>query len=455
MLSFLNLLKERKLQSGTLLIILCALLLTLLQGYTLYEICSNTHKESKETLYNALLAKTTQLNTTVSQTAPFAVFSYRPDDHSVKILKTKIIDSTIVLNEKMDIPLLRCKGTYDARDTNLWNLDTLGGLLKSTFKNQRFTPPFTLHLTDKDETRLATYRYKMLSLPIWTYRFEIPLGFLEHHQLSAKFVYPISHLWSEVWDKAITTLVLSFLLYRSIASLSKQLKREKEISEFRKVSAQRMVHDLRSPMLYIKQILPVLIGGEAAAQKEKIDRCQKKIVSMLDNTNILLSESMNAYKLEAHQELSDVDAIIKKVVEEHQNSYDDKHISITINSQLSEKMNVDPIQIQATLGNLVENAIKYSGPAPCIDIRSWVENDCLLISVKDNGIGIPKSEQKNIFLKEHRVKPKENSIQPKGYGIGLHYVASVAQAHKGKISVESDGKSGSTFTLEIPQKNKK
>ena len=455
MLTFLKLLKERKLQSGTLLIILCVLLLALLQVYTLYEICSNTYKESKKILYNTLLTKTTQLNTTKSKTASYAMVSYNHNTNLVKIQKEGAVDTTIYLSEKMDVHLLRCKGSYDARDTNLWSLDVLGKLLKTTFKNQAFIPPFTLKLSDKNGETLETYEYEMSSVPIWSYRFEIPLGFLEHHQLSAKLVYPISHLWNEVWDKAITTIGLSFLVYRLFRSLNKQLKRAKEISEFRKVSAQRMVHDLRSPMLYIKQILPTLIGTKPAEQKEAIDICQDKIISMLDNTNILLAESMNAYKLEAHKELSDVDKIIKGVVDEHKDSYDDKHISITVDSQLKENMNVDPIQMQATLGNLIENAIKYSGPAPCINIHSWVENDCLMISVKDNGIGIPKSEQKNIFLKEHRIKPKDDSVQPKGFGIGLHYVASVALAHKGHVSVESDGKSGSTFTLEIPQKKKK
>lgn len=100
--------------------------------------------------------------------------------------------------------------------------------------------------------------------------------------------------------------------------------------------------------------------------------------------------------------------------------------------------------------NLVDNAIKYSSGAPDIFVRCFTAGDYLCVSVTDHGVGIPKKYLKRIFRREFRI-PKGKTVRCTGFGIGLSYIKMIAKAHKGKITVSSIYKKGSTFTLSIPK----
>ncbi len=82
-------------------------------------------------------------------------------------------------------------------------------------------------------------------------------------------------------------------------------------------------------------------------------------------------------------------------------------------------------------------------------MSSFCDNQYFHISVKDNGIGIPKEEQAKVFEKFYRIGKKEHSQKGKGFGLGLTYVMWVLKAHKGKVSLSSEPSKGSTFTLSL------
>jgi len=93
--------------------------------------------------------------------------------------------------------------------------------------------------------------------------------------------------------------------------------------------------------------------------------------------------------------------------------------------------------------------MKYSQGAPCIEIFTRNVGKWLSISVKDRGIGIPKSDQKRIFDQFYRVHTG-NVHNVKGFGLGLSYVQRMIAAHKGRIELESEVGVGTTFTLYLP-----
>ena len=101
--------------------------------------------------------------------------------------------------------------------------------------------------------------------------------------------------------------------------------------------------------------------------------------------------------------------------------------------------------------NLIDNAVKYSGEKADICISVTVCNGYVTVKVSDKGIGIPGDKQKHLFDKFYRV-PTGNLHNVKGYGLGLYYVKTMAEQHKGSITVESSIGKGSTFILQIPGK---
>lgn len=108
-------------------------------------------------------------------------------------------------------------------------------------------------------------------------------------------------------------------------------------------------------------------------------------------------------------------------------------------------------ELQAAVLNLIDNAVKYSGTNIRIRVSTeQVSEKNLAVRVSDSGVGIPKTELKQIFKRFYRV-PGPQSAKVKGTGLGLYIVRSVAKRHGGRAWAESEGPgSGSTFVLQLP-----
>jgi len=113
--------------------------------------------------------------------------------------------------------------------------------------------------------------------------------------------------------------------------------------------------------------------------------------------------------------------------------------------------NINSPLFEMLLMNLLTNAIKYNeSKVPRIDIAFKRQNRKLLISFKDNGIGLEKGKIKKIFKKFYQVGRLDN-MSARGSGLGLHAVQNIARIHKGKVVAESKGKGeGSVFTVILP-----
>ena len=110
------------------------------------------------------------------------------------------------------------------------------------------------------------------------------------------------------------------------------------------------------------------------------------------------------------------------------------------------------MHITNVLFNLLDNAVKYSKEQPIIEVVTENKNNLFLVSIKDNGIGIAKEHQKQIFERFYRV-PTGNVHDVKGFGLGLHYVSKIIEAHKGIIKVESTLNKGTKFIISFPINN--
>jgi signal transduction histidine kinase len=110
---------------------------------------------------------------------------------------------------------------------------------------------------------------------------------------------------------------------------------------------------------------------------------------------------------------------------------------------------LDAEAVGQALANLVDNAIKYSAERKSLSVEATLVDNTLAVSVADEGIGIPPEEQRRIFEKFYRVGRSETQGR-RGSGVGLALVRHVAEAHGGRVTVESRPGAGSRFTLWIP-----
>ena len=109
----------------------------------------------------------------------------------------------------------------------------------------------------------------------------------------------------------------------------------------------------------------------------------------------------------------------------------------------------DKVHLTNIIYNLLDNAVKYTSGTPVIEVITRNENEFVLLSVRDNGIGIPEEYQEKIFEKFFRI-PTGNIHDVKGFGLGLHYLNMVVNTHKWKLELQSEEGKGSTFTIMMP-----
>ena len=112
----------------------------------------------------------------------------------------------------------------------------------------------------------------------------------------------------------------------------------------------------------------------------------------------------------------------------------------------------DKMHLMNVIRNLIDNAIKYSSKNPKITVSTRNENNSILLTISDNGIGIAKEYHDKVYDKFYRV-PTGNLHNVKGFGLGLNYVKEIVKIHKWTINLESEAGKGTNFIIKIPLPN--
>lgn len=253
------------------------------------------------------------------------------------------------------------------------------------------------------------------------------------------------------------------LVNKDIENLSKvelvklvhDLKRTKDLQENFLLN---ISHDLRSPINVILSVLQCLkyerksedgvIEDKRKEYRDIIRRNSLKIVKLIDNLIDASKLEKNYYNLKRYN--VEIISFIESIVTSIEKYAEEKDIKVIFDTNVEEfECAVDPAAMDRIIMNLLSNAIKFSPKHGNILVNVQVEDEVIEISVKDEGIGIPKEEQKDIFnrfVQSSQNKKNEYS----GSGIGLDLVNYLVRAHGGNIRLESDLGYGSNFIVTLP-----
>ena len=244
--------------------------------------------------------------------------------------------------------------------------------------------------------------------------------------------------------------ILIFGLILTVRIVAHELELAKMKSDF--VSA--ISHEFKSPLTSIRQLAEMLQTGRVPSE-ERRQKYYDTLLEQSERLSLLTDNVLNFAKMEEGRkefefEKADIGTLLKEVVSAVQDrvSHEDFEIQLKIENSLPSIM-ADSASISQSITNLIDNAIKFSGKAKKIVVKSFTEDQYLVISIQDFGIGIKKEELGKVFDRFYRVGD-ELTRTVKGSGLGLTLVKQIVEAHQGKVHVESEPGQGSTFSMKLP-----
>ncbi len=244
--------------------------------------------------------------------------------------------------------------------------------------------------------------------------------------------------------------VFIVLLLIGLWKIRASVRKEFELSQRQNNFLLSVTHELKTPIAANKLYLQTI-------QKRKPDDAQReellakalkeneRLEKLIDN--ILHAARVENRAMQPIKEEIELSHFLQNRINQFRKRYPEAQIDLVELDKIM--ISFDIFMIETVLSNLIDNAVKYSPQSPQITVTAVRENNEIVFSVADKGIGISSEEQKRIFSKFYRVGDEEIRTQ-KGSGLGLYISQEFVKLHKGIIGFKSNKEKGSIFYFKLP-----
>jgi len=210
-------------------------------------------------------------------------------------------------------------------------------------------------------------------------------------------------------------------------------------------------HELKTPIGALGLLAETIAATDDV---EVVRRLSDRIVRETDRLASLVDDLLDLSTIEAQEAPTREPLPVRRLVEESVDVVQAAAVASVVPVVIAEpvadvEILCDERQIRSALINLLDNAIKYSEPGGTVEVSADLEDDRVVIAVRDHGIGIPVRSLERIFERFYRVD-RARSRESGGTGLGLAIVRHAVQAHGGEVTVSSVEGEGSVFTLRLP-----
>ncbi len=275
------------------------------------------------------------------------------------------------------------------------------------------------------------------------------------HFLYVTFPTKNNHILSGISGILLLSLFFIFIIIIAFSSSLYQLIKQKKISEIKTDFINNMTHEFKTPIATINLAIDSIKNPKIISDTKKVERYvnmikdeNKRMHTQVEN--VLRISRLEKNQLDISKETIDIQDIIEDALSHVHLLIQDRNGSISKHFEaLTSEISGNEFHLTNVVVNMLENAIKYSKGAPKIDVYTESTNKFFIFKIKDEGIGMNKSVQKNVFDKFYR-EQKGNIHDVKGHGLGLAYVKEIVEKHHGTVFVESEKGKGSIFTVKLP-----
>ena len=279
-----------------------------------------------------------------------------------------------------------------------------------------------------------------------------PLEKNDKHVLSITFPEKENYIFGKLKFMFFSSIIILLFVTSVFIFANYILWRQKKIAQINTEFFNNMAHEFRTPLTNISLAKKLLSKKIVDPAHHKylgvIDEESRKLKDQIERVLHLSKLENGEYQLE--KENVNANQLMQEVIQGMDIQIKEKNAQIIFNSKNENVLlQGDKFHLSNAFRNLLDNALKYSCANPKININIKNDNAGVMIQFEDNGIGICKKDQAEVFNKYQRVNNGDVHNQ-KGFGIGLAYVKMIVERHQGFIKIFSDLNKGTRFDLFLP-----
>lgn len=265
-----------------------------------------------------------------------------------------------------------------------------------------------------------------------------------------------TYLLGKLRNNVLFSFFLLLVTFLTFWLIFRNLRKQSRLNTLKNDLISNVTHELKTPLATLSVALEALqqFGGNANPDttREYLEISQNEVNRLsLMVDNILKTSLLEKQGTTIYPSPVDLEGLAAVAVKSWQPRFAQTGGSIRLNAQGTDFIvEADEVQVSSVINNLIDNALKYSTASPEVDIEIRTEPHFVTLKIKDNGIGIPREYQSQVFEKFFRV-PTGDRHNVKGYGLGLNYVKHIMDLHQGLVTLES-GNKGTTFMLTFKRK---
>jgi len=228
---------------------------------------------------------------------------------------------------------------------------------------------------------------------------------------------------------------------------------EREADQLKSDFVATISHELRTPLTPLKGFLSTLLQGTVDASEEARQEYYQIMLKQTNRLERLITDLLEVSRVESAEPLIDCHPVeLSAPISEHIRAFLDQHPGRIIRMHVPARpimVQADPSPLGLVVSNLISNALKYSPPEAPVEVTVAVGQDRAIVSVHDQGEGIPLIEQDRIFDRFYQVE-SGHTRSSGGAGLGLYIARRLVEAMSGRLWVDSEPGRGSTFSFSLP-----